>query len=135
MLQSQQLSHNSEAYIYEEEDYSPDSNDEDYLTIEDRVFIASILDPTDNEICLPSIFFNSPTFSNSSDYNASLESNFLFAKETTTGLHYSLHLYGKLISAKKSADGTEFENIFPVIFFNQYRIFLWDPGIYFYFSY
>ena len=131
MLQSQQLLHNTEAYIYEEEVYFIDSNDEDYLTTEDCVFNASIFDPVYNGISLLSTDSKVSDFPNSLDCQTLLVSNFLSLMETATGLYYSVLLHGTLSSAKKSSDGTEFENIFPVDFFNQYRIFLWDPGIYF----
>jgi hypothetical protein len=131
MLQSQQLSHNIEAYIYEDEAYFIDSYDKDYLTTEDCVFNASNFDPVYNGISLLSTDLMFSAFPNSLDCQTLLVSTFPSLKEMTTGLYYLLSLHETFFSAKKTTDGTEFESIFPVDFFNQYRIFLWDPGIYY----
>ena len=120
-----------EVFIYEEEEGTFNSYNEDYLTTEDLFFAASILDPTNSGICLSSA---SPDLFN---FQMSLESIVPIADGRANVYHNRLLRQGIYFSPKTStitADTSRlheytFRNKIAVHIFNQYRIFLWDPGI------
>jgi len=123
---------NLEAIIYEEEDCFLNSNYENRLTTEEFFFAASILDPTFSGICLPS------AFPDSFDFEISMESNLPISNGPAIVHHYRLPPQGIIISSKTSANTSNrsllhkfiFSNRVSVQIFNQYRVILWDPGIF-----
>ena len=125
---------NLEASIYEEEDCFFNSNYEDRLTTEEFFFAASILDPTFSGICLPS------AFPDSFDFEISMESNLPISNGPAIVHHYRLPPQGISISSKTSANTSNrsmlhkfiFSNRVSVQIFNQYRVILWDPGIFYF---
>jgi hypothetical protein len=125
---------NLEAFIYEEEDCFLNSNYENRLTTEEFFFAASILDPTFSGICLPS------AFPDSFDFEISMESNLPISNGPAVVHHYRLPPQGISISSKTSANTSNrsllhkfiFSNRVSVQIFNQYRVILWDPGIFYF---
>ena len=120
-----------EDFTYEEEDIEEDFIDEDYLTSEDYAFAESINNTASIETFLPSCLYNSCDTSTLS--SPSITSHDELDKEyhnlpQFTQPIFSLSIFSKLVISLLSYK-YNINTQLSVNIFNQYRIFIWDPGI------
>jgi len=111
-----QLTQNYQGFIYEEEDCYT----EDYLTAEDYVFTASIINPAYTGIYLSS------TFPYYIDCQISPALALPILKGPHSVLYYSILLHDLFLLHNYY----NFNSTIPIHNNNLYRIFVWDPGIF-----
>jgi len=110
-----QLAQNVQDFIYEEEDYYT----EDYLTAEDYVFTASIINPAFTGIYLSSTF---PYYLDCQ----MLPALAFLIKGPHSVLHYSILLHDLFLLHNYY----NLNSTIPIHNNNLYRILVWDPGIF-----
>jgi len=123
----------TEFLTYEEEVYDSNSYDELLLSNENQAFVDSIQNPTFSGICLSSptdyssLLF--PTISGLDESAAVPEDLTILSQEPSSCTAYLIVIASYLLVDYM------FKIEFIVYINYQYRIFVWDPGIYFNFIY